>query len=73
MSVEAGPGPDRERIDLTRLEKDLFDLITERLTRAPERLQLSHNVSLVRWPLSNLVIDAYQHSARRMWRTALPD
>jgi hypothetical protein len=68
MAVDAGPGPEREAVNLPKWEADAFLLLVEASTYAELRYQLSYAMRMISRPLPVSVIDAYQGNARRMWR-----
>lgn len=69
MMADIGPG--REQYDLAPEEADMFTMIVEYNTRAPERFQLSNVFRGIRRPVGQSVIDSFHRNARKMWRTNL--
>ena len=72
MAVDAGPGPEREAVQLQQWEADAYMLIVDNNTFSAPRFQLSYALRQVRNPMSAFVINGFQVNARKMWRTIPP-
>jgi hypothetical protein len=72
MAVDAGPGPEREAVKLHQWEVDAFLLIVEYNTFSAPRFQLAYALSQIRSPQGAFVVNGYQKSCRKIWRTMPP-
>lgn len=70
--MDAGPGPEREAVKLHQWEADAFLLIVDFNTFREPRFQLSYALSQIRRPVGWVVVNGFQHNARKIWRTVLP-
>jgi hypothetical protein len=68
MAVDAGPGPDREAVNLAKWESDAFLLLVDASTYSETRFQLSYAIRVVTRVVPSSVIDGYQRQARKMWK-----
>jgi len=72
MAVEAGPGPEREAVQLHQWESDAFMLIVDYNTYSAPRFQLSYALSQIRSQQGSFVVNAFHRNVRKIWRTVLP-
>lgn len=72
MEAKAGPGPERESVQLKSCETDTFAALVIDNTKLTERLHLSNALHMITTSQSIAVQDGFQRNARKMWRTVTP-